>query len=216
MNTYTEVKTKTRLPKVGGQYAIITDTIEGKFHWSVEDQTWTGPDGQKHEATWPNYWLEIQEASQPKTKPYGVRFNPELIDAMTKKLSIKTPQRILNYLSDEWLAANKETTPVGVDAKPKKYERGNVKITKTTPQAFDGPKKPYTDGSDEFPKVWKAKEENSTINFGTDTILQIEKYTEYKAKDRPASGSARSEWDAKKKKADAIIRAEWTKYKSAK
>lgn len=39
-----------------------------------------------------------------KTKPIGVRFDTELIELMELKHGIKTPQKILNYLSNKWLA----------------------------------------------------------------------------------------------------------------
>lgn len=38
-----------------------------------------------------------------KTNPIGVRFDTELIELMELKLGIKTPQKILNYLSNRWL-----------------------------------------------------------------------------------------------------------------
>lgn len=41
-----------------------------------------------------------------KTKPYGVRFEVELLDLMREKLNIKTPQRALNYLSDKFILEN--------------------------------------------------------------------------------------------------------------
>lgn len=55
---YKRVHVKEELPSVGAYYAIETDQIIGNVHWSVETQTWSLPNGEKHDAQWPNFWLK--------------------------------------------------------------------------------------------------------------------------------------------------------------
>jgi hypothetical protein len=52
------------------------------------------------------YYFCSDKIATMKTKPYGVRFEIELLDLMKERLNIKTPQRVLNYLSDKWILEN--------------------------------------------------------------------------------------------------------------
>lgn len=54
-----------------------------------------------------------------KSKPYGVRFEMELLDLMREKLNIKTPQKVLNYLSDKWILENIQEAKDAPILKPK-------------------------------------------------------------------------------------------------
>lgn len=55
--------------------------------------------------------------------------------------------------------------------------------------------------------------DNHEIDFGSDTMLVIEKYTRFPIKERPTNPIQRMHWDNNKKKADGIIREQWNERK---
>lgn len=169
-----------------------------------------------------------------KTKPYGVRFDTELLDEMKKKQNIKTPQKVLNYLSDKWILENvlgisdmKIMMPESATFKDEKGNEVPLKQKEIT-QAENKPqidKKEVSkaivpkEGITPEIKQEPAKEvenQSDVFNFEGVAFFNIENYTKFPLSQKPKTQVEYDAWKSAKKKDDERIKKLYNEYKSKK
>lgn len=85
-----------------------------------------------------------------KTKPIGVRFDPEKLDFIKSQEKVKTNQQVVDFLVNKYWWENKVPTPTHKESPPLHLKEEDGKVVYATPQeVYDAPKLPAGFSGDE-------------------------------------------------------------------